>query len=163
MVSYGPGGAGDTSGPLSFKWSERKMMKTRSAPSVAVYMTPAPHSVEVHESLSRARAVMREHRIRHLPVMLKGKLVGVLSDRDANLVEGLADAPADAITVEDAMTPSLYTVPPQTPLDEVVGAMIERRIGSAVVVDGSAVLGVFTTTDALRALADALHARSERQ
>jgi predicted transcriptional regulator len=68
-----------------------------------MYMTASPYSVEAHESLSRARAMMHEHRVRHLPVMRKGKLAGILSERDANLVEGLADAPAEAITVEDAM------------------------------------------------------------
>jgi acetoin utilization protein AcuB len=88
--------------------------------------------------------------------MRKGRLVGILSDRDANLVEGLAYAPADAITVEDAMTSSPYVVAPDAALEDLVHAMIAGKIGSAVVMEGSAVVGVFTTTDALRAFADEL-------
>ena len=42
------------------------------------------------------------------------------------------------------------------PLDEVASEMARRRVGSAVVVAGTSVVGVFTAVDALRALADAL-------
>jgi acetoin utilization protein AcuB len=128
----------------------------RTMPLISEYMTFGPHSVEVHDSLSSARRLMREFRVRHLPVMHKGELVGMLSEHDANFVEGLVDAPAETITVEDAMTSKPYVVSPDAPLDEVASVMMERRIGSAVVMDGNSVVGVFTTTDALRALTDAL-------
>lgn len=130
----------------------------RTLSSVADVMTPGPHSVSVNEPLLRAMSLMRDLRIRHLPVMRKGKLVGIVSDRDANLVTSLADAPAAEVTVEDAMTTNPYAVSPDTPLDEVAREMAERKIGSAVVMDGSTVIGVFTTTDALRALAECLGA-----
>ena len=50
-----------------------------------------------------------------------------------------------------------YTVAPDAQLREVARTMAERKIGSAVVVDGGEVTGVFTTTDALRALAAVLN------
>jgi acetoin utilization protein AcuB len=52
----------------------------------------------------------------------------------------------------------VYAVPPKTPLREVVSEMAERRIGSAVVIEGTQVVGVFTTVDALETLASALNA-----
>ncbi len=49
-----------------------------------------------------------------------------------------------------------YTVSPDAPLRDVARTMAEQKFGSAVVVDGDEVTGVFTTTDALRALAAVL-------
>ena len=132
-------------------------------PSIADYMTPGPELIEPHEPLPRALKVMREHEIRHLPVTEHGKLVGVLSKRDVGLVTTLAHAPPDAITVEDAMSEHPYTVTPDTPLNEVARVMAERKLGSAVIVDRGEVVGVFTTVDALNALADALEGKHARR
>lgn len=99
---------------------------------------------------------MGKYELRHLPVAVDGKLIGVVSDRDLNLVQTLAYAPPDAITVEDAMTPDPYAPTPDTPLVEVVRVMVDRKIGSAVVVDAGEIVGIFTATDAMRALIDAL-------
>jgi acetoin utilization protein AcuB len=51
------------------------------------------------------------------------------------------------------MSADPYTVPPGTALEEVAAAMAERKLGSAIVVDRGSVIGLFTTVDALRALA----------
>jgi acetoin utilization protein AcuB len=80
--------------------------------------------------------------------------VGVLSDRE---VESFAALPGSAeMTVEEAMIPDVYITAGDAPLDEVANEMARRRVGSAVVVAGTSVVGVFTAVDALRALADAL-------
>jgi acetoin utilization protein AcuB len=127
---------------------------SRPAPSIADFMTPGPHSIGRDQSLAAAHRLMREHRIRHLPVLDGGKLVGVISDRDLHLAETLKDVDAERVPVEDAMTPSPYWVGPATPLAVVAREMAEQKIGSAVVIDGKRIAGVFTVTDALRALAD---------
>ena len=49
-----------------------------------------------------------------------------------------------------------YAVPPETPLAEVAATMAERQFGSAIVTDGRGAIGIFTTMDALRALASLL-------
>ena len=100
--------------------------------------------------------MMREHRIRHLPVLHGGRLVGIVSDRDLHLVETLRDIDPDEVTVEDAMSPDLYAVGPDEALVHVVDTMAARKLGAAVVARGARVLGVFTTVDALHALADLL-------
>lgn len=46
------------------------------------WMTGPVLSVRPEESLHDAEALMRQHRIRHLPVLYQGTLVGILSDRD---------------------------------------------------------------------------------
>lgn len=118
------------------------------------YMTPSAHTIGVGRSLSDAHRVMREHQIRHLPVLDGGKLVGIVTQRDLHLVETLKGVDQKTVAVEEAMSQDVYSVEPETPLAEVVGAMAEHRYGSAVIAHEGHVLGIFTTVDALRVLAE---------
>jgi acetoin utilization protein AcuB len=56
----------------------------------------------------------------------------------------------------------VYCVDPHVPLRDVALAMAEHKYGSAVVMSGQKVVGIFTTVDACRALADLLHAKASR-
>lgn len=132
---------------------------TKAIPRIARYMSTTPHTIGREQTLATAHKLMREHRVRHLPVLDGGKLVGVVSDRDLALIETLRDVDATKVTVEDAMTQSPYTVSPDAGLDEVVATMAEHRYGSAIVMDNGEVVGVFTTVDALTALAELLQSR----
>jgi acetoin utilization protein AcuB len=102
---------------------------------------------------------MSEHRIRHLPVLRGGRLMGVLSDRDVKLIEGFRDVDATKTTVEEAMTEQPYTVEPDAPLDQVVSTMAEKKLGSAVILQNHKVVGIFTTVDACQALSELLKSR----
>lgn len=119
-------------------------------------MTRTPHLIGAEQSLKTAHELMRSYEIRHLPVLHGGKLIGVLSQRDLHLVETLKDVDPEVIRVEEAMSQDVYAVPPKTPLKQVVREMASRKLGSAVVVEGTKVVGVFTTVDALDVLADRL-------
>ncbi|WP_428266291.1 CBS domain-containing protein [Haliangium sp.] len=123
-------------------------------PDIFRYITIAAYAIGNDASLGAAQALMREHGIRHLPVMQGGVVVGVISEGDVLLLESEDRARARAMTVERAMTPHPYVVPPDAFLDEVVEHMIEHEIGSAVVVEDGRLVGMFTATDALRALAE---------
>jgi acetoin utilization protein AcuB len=116
------------------------------------FMTPSPHSIGRAQPLNVAQERMRHWGIRHLPVLDGGKLVGILSQRDALLVETLRDVDPAKVPVEDAMTTEVYLVSPDAPLGEVAGAMSEHKYGCAVVMEGAHLAGIFTTVDALRAL-----------
>jgi acetoin utilization protein AcuB len=100
-----------------------------------------------------AHEIMRAHRIRHLPVLDGGKLVGVVSQRDLALIESLPGVSAAEVPVADAMTTDVYVVGPRVPIRRVASEMADRKLGSAVVMAGADVVGVFTVTDACRALA----------
>lgn len=123
---------------------------------VGDYMSEMPYTVGAEQPLSVAHRLMRQHHIRHLPVLTGGKLVGVVSLRDLHLVETLDGVDPDDVKVEDAMTDEVYAVAPDTPLAQVVTRMAEQRMGSALVMDGDRLVGLFSTVDALRALADLL-------
>jgi acetoin utilization protein AcuB len=116
------------------------------------FMTPAPHTIGREQSLSVAQAHMRAFGVRHLPVLHAGKLVGILSQRDALFVETLHDVDPAEVPVEDAMSGDVYVVSPDASLFEVAAEMAEHKYGCAVVMDGGGVAGIFTTVDALRAL-----------
>lgn len=123
---------------------------------VRKYMSESLHSIGVEQTLTAAHELMRQHAVRHLPVLHGGRLVGLLSLRDLHLVETLPDVDPDQVKIEDAMSADPYTVAPDADLKAVAAYMAEHKLGSAVVMDGNKVVGVFTTVDALRALKDAL-------
>lgn len=123
-------------------------------PDLVRFMTISAHAVGNDQMLGSAHALMKQHGIRHLPVMAGGVVIGILSERDILLLESLDRGAPQHMTVERAMTPDPYIVPPDAPLDEVVAHMVEHHIGSAVVVEDHRLVGIFTATDALRALAE---------
>lgn len=140
----------------SHHWS---LKMTKPIPTIQKYMTTSPHAIGRDQPLTLAHKTMKQHDIRHLPVLDGGVLIGMLTSRDVALIETLRDVDPAKVTVEDAMSTTIYSVNPDTPLDEVVNTMAERKFGSAVVMQNNHVVGIFTTVDACRALAELLHSR----
>jgi acetoin utilization protein AcuB len=99
---------------------------------------------------------MKLHAVRHMPVVDGRRLVGILSERDVRLVEGLHGVDPARVLVEHAMTPEPYVVDPLDALARVAQEMAARRIGSAVVARNGELKGLFSTIDALRVLATLL-------
>ena len=132
---------------------------TKAIPTVQKYMTTSPHTIGEDQPMTVAHRMMREHHIRHLPVLRGAKIVGLVSDRDLNMVETLQDVDPRKVLVSEAMTQDPYLVSPDAALDEVVLSMAEKKYGSAVVMQHEKVVGIFTTVDACRAFADLLHTR----
>ncbi len=116
------------------------------------FMTRSVHTIGTKSPLTEAHRMMNDHAIRHLPVLEGGRLVGMLSQRDLHLIETIKGVDPKEVFVEEAMSQDAYTVAPEAPLGEVAREMGRHKYGSAVVIRGSQVLGIFTTTDALRAL-----------
>lgn len=131
-------------------------------PQIAKYMTTAPHSIGSDQAIATAARMMNDHRIRHLPVLRGGRLLGMLTDRDIKLIETFHDVDPTKITVEEAMTEQPYSVSPEAPLDEVVETMAAKKYGSAVIMQNEKVVGIFTTVDACDALCQLLRTRLAR-
>lgn len=120
--------------------------------TVGEWMTKSPWTIRHDAMLTDAHRMMRDHRIRHLPVLRAGTLVGIVSQRDLYFVETLSNVDPGNTRVDEAMTADPFVVRPERSLANVARTLLEHRWGSAVVADGDRILGVFTTTDALRAV-----------
>jgi acetoin utilization protein AcuB len=120
------------------------------------FMTVGPHVITSRHTLAEAHQTMRERGVRHLPVVDDGHLKGVVSQRDLYLLETLRGVDAARELVEEAMSSDPYVVTPDATLEEVAEAMATQKHGSALVVEHATVIGIFTTTDALKALVSVL-------
>jgi acetoin utilization protein AcuB len=92
---------------------------------------------------------MRQHLIRHLPVLDGQTLVGLISQRDLHLFETLEGVDPNSVAVQEAMTSPAYTVSRQSTVREVALHMATHKYGSAVVVENDRVIGIFTAVDGL--------------
>lgn len=127
--------------------------------TVGECMSPNPVTIPADLVLADAYERMYEHGIRHLPVMDGGHLVGIVSERDLAMITGIPGVDKNRVAVAEAMSPHPYIVPSSTPLLEVVEAMVERKLGTAVVMDGGQIKGIFSVIDALAQLVAMLASR----
>lgn len=116
------------------------------------FMTPHPKTIGYDQSLEAASLSMREMKVRHLPVLKGGELIGVVSDRDINLVLNLSDKNGLHLPVEEAMAADLYFTTPDASMVDVASIMAKKKFGSALVMEGTKLVGIFTAIDALTAL-----------
>src|ERR671919_2968978 len=109
------------------------------------------------ETVGTALALCRERRIRHLPVLSEGRLVGIVSDRDLrSATPAFGDQERAAalreILVEDVMATDVVSVLPDDPIEQAANTMRERRIGSLPVVESGELVGIITSSDVMSAL-----------
>ncbi len=126
------------------------------APRIDAFMTRSPTVVDRTTTMARALHIMQEHGIRHLPIVEGERLVGCVSERDLKLVENMRAVDSAMCIVGDFILGPPYSVAPDAPLRDVCLAMADKKYGSAIVTEGERVVGVFTTSDALRAVASLL-------
>ena len=110
--------------------------------------------VEVGATLTSAYSLMQERRIRHLPVVRHGKLVGVVTDRDLRLATSVLAAkpfPAEA-HVDRVMNAPARTADPLDPVEEAARTMRQLKIGCLPVVSNDELVGIVTGVDLLDAL-----------
>lgn len=131
----------------------------KAMPTIQKFMAAMPHTIGADATLEKAEKFMKEYRIRHLPVLRGGELVGVISDRDVKMVETFKDVDPTKVKVEDAMTSDPYITSPGSALDEVSMKMAEKKWGCALVVDNKKLVGIFTWVDALNAMSEILKQR----
>jgi acetoin utilization protein AcuB len=134
-------------------------LSTLSAmPSIKLVMTPFPYFVEQGDPLDRAREMMKSHGVHHIPVQEKGQLIGTLSTAKVERSFERAAISSDAfdLRVGDVECKPAYVVDLSHPLDEVLYEMASRHLGSVLVTKRGKLVGIFSISDACRALADLL-------
>lgn len=118
---------------------------------VSKYMTTGPLRVELTTTVAIAIQILQKANIRHLPVVQGLKLYGILRYHDLmSFAQNLDDL--NTATIESIVDLNPYCVSPETPLYEVATEMTTKKHECAIVLEGDDIVGVFTTTDALRLL-----------
>ncbi|MGE0521018.1 MAG: CBS domain-containing protein [Candidatus Binatia bacterium] len=134
---------------------------------VADHMTADPVTLQLSDHLDLASDIMALGRIRHMPVLSHGRLVGVISQRDLfhaaissafTLSLAAQHAWLAKIPVAEVMTAEVITARIDWTVQQAVDAMLEHRIGCLPVMDGDHLAGLLTSTDCLRALSGLLSA-----
>jgi len=121
-------------------------------------MTRNPLVMTPTETIGQADEVMAENRIRQLPVVEGGAMLGIITDRDirsflaqSSLVEPEERAKALKTKVRDIMTAEPLTLAPDDELQEAVELLIDEKIGGIPVVDkAEGLVGIVTYVDVLR-------------
>jgi acetoin utilization protein AcuB len=119
-------------------------------------------TVDENDSMHDAMKLLKEHDIRMLPVMKKGKLVGIVTDRDLKRASASDATTLDVhellylitqIKVKNIMTRDVITVPPDFTVEETTLVLQKNKISGAPVVDSDGQLvGTITQTDLFRVL-----------
>lgn len=132
-------------------------------PHIVHLMTPFPHAIDKSAPLLEARRMMLKHKVRHLPVVDRHELVGLISDRDLKLMLGPEfDYPNPReLSVADVMVEKPYVVDTRTSVRRVLHHMADHHIGTALVTREGRLAGIFTATDACRHFAQWLDRQFE--
>jgi acetoin utilization protein AcuB len=120
-------------------------------------MTPDPVTIDQHDKLSKAKAMMQAGNFRRVPVVDDGRLVGILTERDLQKYSGFLES----TRVTAAMRTSLITVTPYDTVEFAARLMLKHKIGGLPIVADGTLVGIVTTTDLLKAFLNVVQATNE--
>lgn len=123
-------------------------------------------TVSETEPLRAVEELLRHHQIRHLPVVRGHRLVGLVTHRDflTALEQDRARRGGDPPWVSDFMTAQLVTVSADTPAQEAITLLLDRKIGCLPVVDArGCLMGLLTESDLVRYAGAAIEARDRHE
>ncbi len=135
-------------------------------PTVSCWMSTRLVVIDADASIIEAIHLMKENEVRRLPVVSKGKVVGVLTEK---MLKDYTPSKATSLDVweihyllsktpvSEAMNANPHRITPQTELAEAARLLHDRKLNGVLVMEGETLVGLFTTTDALQALSDICH------
>ena len=123
-------------------------------------MTPNPVTISPEESLMEALQMMRLRKIRRIPVVSGGKLVGLLTEGDLKRAEPstLSDtqeqfaAVMEGTQVNRIMIQNLITTTPDAPVIDAARTLFKSKYGALPVLDDGKLVGILTDNDLIGAL-----------
>jgi acetoin utilization protein AcuB len=113
-------------------------------------MSKPPVTVPASYNLNTALEVMERNKVRRLPVVTRGALVGIITKSDI-----LAQRERDG-TVADVMKKTVLTVPPDETIEAAAQLMLQRKISGVPVVEEGKLVGMITESDVFRAIGEML-------
>lgn len=139
---------------------------------VSQFMTSRVFTVSPEDNIADTMALMREKKINRLPVVEKGKLVGIVTDGDLREV---SPSPATTLSIfelnylvaktpiRDVAVKKVITCTPDTKIEDAALLMREHGIGALPVLDQGKLVGIITGTDIFDAFLDVMGFRSPGQ
>jgi acetoin utilization protein AcuB len=133
-------------------------------------MTKNPITADSETLVVDAQRIMKENNIRRLPIVDKGKLVGIVTKHD--LLEA-SPSPATSLSVfelnyllskmkvKEIMKKNPLTLTPDTPFEEALRLGQEKKIGSFPVVENGKLVGIATESDIIRFVTRVLGIKEE--
>jgi acetoin utilization protein AcuB len=134
-------------------------------------MSHNPITIRDNTSLDEALRIMRENKVRRLPILdKKGKMVGIVSEKDLLYA---SPSPATSLSVweihslvakikvSDLMTKNVITVCEDCPIEEAARVMVDNKIGGLPVMRGDQLVGIITETDLFKIFLELLGAREQ--
>jgi acetoin utilization protein AcuB len=117
------------------------------------------------QTLLKAMTLVQQKRIRHLPVVQDGKVVGMVTERDIRKA-GASDSTSlsifelnylmDQIKVSSFMTKKVISVSPEAPIEEAAKLIYDHKIGALPVVEQNRLVGLITSSDILETFIEVL-------
>jgi CBS domain-containing protein len=128
----------------------------KEAPPIKDFMTKNPRTIDLFESASAAEKIMSSKGIHHLPVVDGKKAYGLISDRDITVARRAHERGGfdGKVLVRDICLEAPLTVSEDTPITKVAQLMTKKKEDAALIVRDGALVGIFTTTDACRFIAE---------
>ena len=130
--------------------------------TVEQWMTPNPITIEVNASIIEAMHLMKEKKIRRMPVTCSGKFCGLITER---MIKGFTPGQSSSMdtweihyvlskaTVQDAMNPHPLTIMPEAPLTQAAQIIRDNKLYGLCVTDkDNNLIGLLTTTNLMDAL-----------
>jgi CBS domain-containing protein len=114
-------------------------------------MTPRVITASPEEGLKGAWKLLKEHGIRHLPVLEESRLVGIVTSRATALEVHELLYLLDRVTLREIMTKEVVTVTPDLSIPQAARLLLEHKIGGLPVLEGERLVGILTETDILKA------------
>ncbi|MDX1315321.1 MAG: CBS domain-containing protein [Eudoraea sp.] len=137
-------------------------MNVEVAVPISTIMTAEVITLKPNDSLEKAEHLFKKHKIRHIPVVDKKRLVGMLSMNDLLRIsfadgafreeEDVSSSLYEMFTIPQLMRNRLTTVNPDNSIREVAEIFVQSEYHSLPVVSGQSLVGIVTTTDLIKYL-----------
>jgi len=128
---------------------------------VKEWMSKKLITVDENTSMRKALRIIKDHKIRRLPVVKKGKLVGIVTDRDLKEASPSKATTLDVheiyyllseIKVKDIMAKNPIAIGPDESVEKAAAIMLENRLSGLPVIEDKNLVGIITQTDIFKAL-----------
>lgn len=139
-------------------------------------MTSNVFTVEPHDLIDRVFFLIHYEKVRHLPVVEKGKVVGMVSDRDmykalgpksnSNAIEANKSGTELHVIpkkVQNIMRRGIVSISPDSLASDAAALMAEHKIGAVPVVQNDKLVGILSSTDILKVFSKIEHAKERRE